>query len=127
MQSIPPVRAALVVVSAATLAVLTGCTSAHGSMEGPVVAEARNLPDHFMVVASGIAQKAEPKPGEPCRNPMGDPRDGTLLNLVRSKDGTGDYQALGEEYELHWRYGLDSRHLLRVDCPTGKALGIVVR
>ena len=120
-------RATLVLVSAATLAFLAACTSAHGSMEGPVVAEAKDLPDHFMVVATGIAQKEDPKPGEPCRNPMVDPRDGTTLNLVRSKDGTGDYQALGEQYELHWKYGLDSRHLLRVDCATGKALGIVVR
>jgi len=91
------------------------------------VAEAKGLPDHFMVVESGIAQKAEPKPGEPCRNPMVDPRDGATLNLVRSKDGLGDYQALGEQYELHSTYGLDSRHLLRIDCSTGKALGIVDR
>jgi len=91
------------------------------------VAEAKDLPDHFMVAANGLAQKEEPKSGEGCRNPMVDPRDGTLLNLVRSKDGKGDYQALGEHYELQPTYGLDSRHVLRIDCATGKALGIVDR
>ena len=89
------------------------------------MAQAKNLPDHFMVVVSGLAQKEEPKPGEGCRNPMVDPRDGTALNLMRSKNGIGDYQVLGHQYELDSSYGVDSRHLLRIDCATGKALGIV--
>ena len=94
-------------------------------MEGPVVAEAKNLPDHFMVAGTGLAQKEEPNPGERCRNPMLDSRDGTTLNLVRSKNGTGDYQVLGQQYEINSTYGVDSRHLLRIDCATGKVLGIV--
>jgi hypothetical protein len=44
---------------------------------------------------------------------------------MRSKNGTGDYQVLGQQYELDSIYGVDSRHLLRIDCATGKALGIV--
>jgi len=32
---------------------------------------------------------------------------------------------LGEEFEVQSRYGVDSRHYLRVDCATGKGLGIV--
>ena len=102
-----------------------GCASGRTSMERPIVAEAKDLPDHFMVVASGFAQRSEPKSGERCRNPMVDPRDGTSLNLIRSKDGTGDYQVMSKDYELKSQYGVDSRHLLRVDCATGKALGIV--
>lgn len=94
-------------------------------MAEPIVAEAKDLPDHFMVAASGVAQKAEPKPGEGCRNPMVDPRGGASLNLVRSKGDTGDYQVMSREYELQTRYGVDTRHLLRVDCGTGKALGVV--
>ncbi len=94
-------------------------------MESPVVAEAKNLPDHFMVAATGVAQKEEPKSGEGCRNPMVDPRNGTALNLMRSTKGVGDYQVLGNQYELGSSYGVDSRHLLRIDCATGKALGIV--
>ncbi|MGE5715851.1 MAG: hypothetical protein ACM369_04305 [Acidobacteriota bacterium] len=112
-------------VAASALAALQGCASSRGSMESPVVAQARNLPDHFMVTASGLAQKEEPRGGEGCRNPMVDPRNGTMLNLVRSKSGVGDYQVLGEQYELNSAYGVDPRHLLRIDCATGKALGIV--
>ena len=111
--------------AASAVVALAGCASSRGSMEGPVVAEAKNLPDHFMVAVTGIAQKEEPKSGEGCRNPMVDPRNGAPLNLVRSNNGTGDYQVLGLEYQLESTYGVDSRHLLRIDCATGKALGIV--
>jgi len=103
----------------------TGCASGHDTATRPVVAEAKDLPDHFMVVASGFAQRIEPMPGESCRNPMVDPRDSTTLNLIRSKDGTGDYQVMNRDYELKSQYGVDSQHLLRLDCATGKALGIV--
>ena len=41
------------------------------------MAQAKDLPDHFMVTVTGIAQAEEPKPGEGCRNPMVDPRNGT--------------------------------------------------
>jgi hypothetical protein len=106
--------------------VVAGCASSgRDPIAEPVVAEARDLPDHFMVAASGVAKKTEPKPGEGCRNPMVDPRDGTSLNLLRSKGDTGDYQVMSREFELTSRYGVDSQHLLRVDCGTGKALGIV--
>jgi hypothetical protein len=106
-------------------AALVACASGRGSMAGGIVAEAKDLPDHFMVVVSGLAQREEPKAGEGCRNPMVDPRNGTELNLMRSKDGIGDYQVLGEQYSVGSRYSVDSRHYLRVDCATGKALGIV--
>jgi hypothetical protein len=107
------------------LVALAGCASSRSSMAGQVVAEAKNLPDHFMVAVTGLAQKEEPKSGQGCRNPMVDPRNGTALNLMRSKNGMGDYQVLGRQYELDSAYGVDSRHLLRIDCATGKALGIV--
>ena len=104
---------------------LVACASARDSMAGGIVAEAKDLPDHFMVSVSGLAQAEEPKAGEGCRNPLIDPRNSTVLNLMRSKDGIGDYQVLDAEYALLPRYGVDSRHYLRVDCATGKALGIV--
>src|SRR5450830_603382 len=112
-------------VALVALVALAGCASSRSSMAGPVVAEAKNLPDHFMVAVTGLAQREEPKPGEGCRNPMVDPRNGTALNLMRSKNGTGDYQVLGQQYELDSMYGVDSHHLLRIDCATGKALAIV--
>ena len=107
------------------LVAFAGCASSRGSIRGPVVAEAKNLPDHFMVAVSGVAQSEEPRAGEGCRNPMVDPRNGTTLNLMRSKDGMGDYQVLGGDYELASKYGVDARHLLRIDCASGKALGVV--
>jgi hypothetical protein len=125
MRSTFPVRVAGVFAAVSALGFLAGCASAHGSIEGPVVAEAKNLPDHFMVAVSGLAQKEEPRAGEGCRNPMVDPRNETALNLMRSKNGIGDYQVLGRQYELDSSYGVDPRHLLRIDCATGKALGIV--
>jgi hypothetical protein len=106
-------------------AALVACASGRGSAAGGIVAEAKDLPDHFMVSVTGLAQSEEPKAGEGCRNPLVDPRNGTQLNLMRSKDGIGDYQVLGEQYSVDSRYGVDSRHYLRVDCATGKALGIV--
>src|SRR5450756_1235382 len=106
-------------------AALWACASGRGAMAGGIVAEAKDLPDHFMVAVSGLSQREEPKAGEGCRNPMVDPRNGTVLNLMRSKDGGGDYQVLGVQYEIEARYGVDSRHYLRIDCATGKSLGIV--
>lgn len=105
--------------------VLSACASGRGSVAGGIVAEAKDLPDHFMVSATGVAQREEPRPGEGCRNPMVDPRNGTELNLMRARDGVGDYQVMGDQYSLGSRYGVDSRHYLRIDCATGKALGIV--
>jgi hypothetical protein len=119
------VNAAGALGAAVAMIALAGCASGRSSIAGPVVAEAKDLPDHFMVAATGIASSEEPKPGEGCRNPMADPRNGTLLNLMRSKDGKGDYQVLNRDYELKTAYGVDSQHLLRLDCATGKALGIV--
>jgi hypothetical protein len=112
-------------VSLGAAAALAACASGRGSMAGGIVAEAKDLPDHFMVAVSGLSQREEPRAGQGCRNPIVDPRNGIELNLMRSKDGIGDYQVLGEQYSLGSRYGVDPRHYLRVDCATGKALGIV--
>jgi hypothetical protein len=119
------VNAAGALAAAAAMVAFAGCVSGPSATLGPVVAEAKDLPDHFMVAASGVARSEEPNPGEGCRNPMVDPRDGTLLHLVRFKDGKGDYQVLNKDFELKTAYGVDSQHLLRLDCATGKALGIV--
>jgi hypothetical protein len=125
MRSTSLVRVTCLFTAASALFALSGCASSGGSIEAPVVAQAKNLPDHFMVAVTGLAQKEEPKAGEGCRNPMVDPRNGNALNLMRSKNGVGDYQVLGSQYELDSSYGVDPRHLLRIDCATGKALGIV--
>jgi hypothetical protein len=107
-------------VGIAALLALAGCASGTKSETSqPIVGVALDVPDHFKVVVSGIGKSADPKPGEKCRNPMVDPRDKTLLELRRSSGATGDYRVQGE------KYGLTSQQLLRVDCGTGKAVGIV--
>jgi len=56
-----------------------------------------------------------------CWNPMVDPRDGTTLRLVRSANGAGDYEPPAG------RYGVAADQLLRLDCASGKTIGIVPR
>lgn len=106
-------------VVAATLVALLGCASGRNDMAGPIVGVPLNVPDHFEVAASGVNKSEEPAPGDACRNPMVDPRDRTILTLRRSAGGKGDYWV--EEQ----KYGLTSQQLLRIDCGTGKAIGIV--
>lgn len=114
---------------AAALCSAAGCAStAKNDMSGAVVGVPLNMPDHFLVAGSGIGKAAEPKPGEGCRNPMVDPRDKTLLELRRSANGIGDYRVMaGQDAGLAsgGKYGMSSRDLLRIDCATGKAIGIV--
>jgi hypothetical protein len=52
---------------------------------------------------------------------MVDPRDGTTLKLIRSKDGRGDYEV------PPGRYGVGEGKLLRLDCATGRIVAIVKR
>ena len=115
--------------AAAALLALLGCSSGRHDMTGPIVGVPVGMPDHFLVARTGLGQAEDPKPGEPCRNPLIDPRGKTILTLRRSADGKGDYWVgtLGDESQgVGGReYGITSRQLLRVDCATGKPLGIV--
>ena len=55
-----------------------------------------------------------------CLNPMVDPRDGTRLTLVNSQEGRiGDYGVPAG------RYGVGGKELLRIQCGTGRAIGII--
>jgi hypothetical protein len=103
---------------------LAGCASSTSDMSGPVVGAPRDLPDHFVVAVTGLGKTAEPKADGVCRNPMLDPRDKTQLTLRRSGGGKGDYVPEGGIRGTH-TYGLTSQQLLRIDCATGKAVGIV--
>jgi hypothetical protein len=117
--------------AAAALLSLAACASGKNDkndMGGPVVGVPLNMPDHFLVAASGFGKSSEPKAGEGCRNPMIDPRDRTLLDLRRSANGVGDYRVTaGQDAGLASgaKYGLTSQQLLRIDCATGKPIGIV--
>ena len=59
--------------------------------------------------------------GAACRSPMTDPRDGTQLRLVWSSGGLGEYEVPAG------RYGVRAGEVLRVDCASGKAVGIAKR
>jgi hypothetical protein len=103
---------------------LAGCASTTGDMSGPVVGVPLDTPDHFMVARSGIGKYDEPKADGVCRNPMGDPRDKTELFLRRSAGGKGDY-GVNPGVFGGGKYGMTTQQLLRIDCATGKAIGIV--
>jgi hypothetical protein len=103
---------------------LAGCASSQKDMSGPVVGVPLDVPDHFKVARSGIGKSEEPKADGVCRNPMVDPRDHGELTLRRSAGGKGDYWPQGGIRGSR-TYGLTSQQLLRIDCATGKAIGIV--
>ena len=79
---------------------------------------AQNVPKSFAVDAS-IASTANAGQEGTCYSPMIDPRDQTHLRLVRSAGGYGDYEV------PPGRYGVGAGELLRLDCKTGQALGVV--
>lgn len=89
---------------------------------GTVVRDAEDVPNHFepknpdhrILPADTIA-------GSGCLNPMVDPRDGTEVGMLRSVQGAADYAVPGR------MYGVGAGELLRIECNTGRVLGIVRR
>lgn len=110
-------RGGLSIVLALAL-VAPGCAS---SGPGRVVRAAVDTPTHFLVGSFSGPETSEPGPGPACRNPMVDPRDGTRLRLDSSMQGQGDYEVPAG------RYGVGPGEWLRLDCSTGRAVGIVGR
>lgn len=70
---------------------------------------------------AGIVAPADTMTGSGCLSPMVDPVTGTRITLYRSESGLGDYQAPSGSY------GLRDDQLLRLECNTGKVLGVVRR
>ena len=98
---------------------LTACASRRPP---PLPRVATDLPDRFLEVlldAAGSETTAEPTGNLVCRTPIVDPRHGLHLELQRSTNGVGDYAV------ETGRYGVRAGELLRVDCATGRAIGIV--
>ena len=71
-------------------------------------------PDARLMPADTIA-------GSGCLSPMVDPRDGTEIGFLRSDKEYADYAVPGR------MYGVGTRELLRLECNTGKVLGVVRR
>jgi hypothetical protein len=83
----------------------------------PVTAPPRFVPlDSAKVVAP-----ADTLAGDGCLSPMRDPITGVDIVLVRSESGLGDYAAPSGAY------GMRDDQLIRLDCNTGRVLGIVRR
>ena len=73
--------------------------------------------------AQFVTEDGTPPPADSCRSPLIDPRDQTRLRLVRSGSVGGAHQG---DYEVpEGRYGVRTGELLRIDCASGQALGIV--
>lgn len=107
-----PMRRRLTIVLMAALAV--GCaTRRDASSTASSLRAADNPPERF--VTEG------PTSGTACHNPMIDPRDGARLRLIWSADGQGEYEVPAG------RYGVGDGEVLRLDCATGRVLGIATR
>lgn len=96
---------------AGIIILILGCS---GSRTGdPIIRTAEDLPARFETPA-GTSWG-----GNSCRDPIVDPVDGSELVLVRSHAGLGDYSP-----EIG-KYGVGPGELLRINCTTGEAIGIV--
>jgi hypothetical protein len=86
----------------------------------PPIRDALDVPIQFVTEDMPVESTAnDTLPGSGCRSPLVDPRDGTRLRLRSSVSGVGDYEVpVG-------RYGVNTNERLRVDCNTGRSLGIV--
>jgi hypothetical protein len=83
----------------------------------PVTAPPRFVPlDSAKVIAP-----ADTLAGDGCLSPLADPVTGIQIILIRSESGLGDYLAPSGSY------GIRDGQLIRLDCNTGKVLGIVRR
>ncbi|MFH4965503.1 hypothetical protein V8G69_10915 [Gaetbulibacter sp. M235] len=98
-----------------TFFILTiGCSAFQNSGNSNlVIRQAENTPENFLP-AKGLSLN-----DNSCINPMIDPRDGTQLIMVSSNNGMANYKV------SPYKYGLRKGELLRVDCKTGIAVGIV--
>jgi hypothetical protein len=85
-------------------------------MKGPVLRAASDAPDRFEWEGHPAGQ-----PAAACNSPMVDPRDDTRIRLARSGDGQGDYEVPAG------RYAVGAGELLRLECGSGRVIGIVKR
>ena len=86
------------------------------------VRPAEGLPARFEPVAPATRiAPADTIAGAACTSPFRDPRDGTLLRMERAISPRADYVVPAGHY------GVGRDELLRLDCNTGIAIGIVRR
>lgn len=100
----------------AVAAVVAACASTGGDLSRPVLRRATRVPDAF-VMADGKPGDAAPA----CRTPLYDPSDRAVIRLVRSDKGQGDYEVPED------RYGVQAGELLRLECGSGRPIGVARR
>lgn len=97
------------------------CASAGGGGMGSVQRPGTDLPARFVMDPQQPVAATDTLPGSGCRSPLFDPRDGTRATMVRSTVTIADYAVPAG------RYGVGERELLRLECNTGRPVGIVRR
>ena len=98
-----------------------GCSIGLSSNSG-VVRPAEDVPNHFEPKNSNARiMPADTIAGSGCLSPMVDPRDGTEIGFLRSDQENADYAVPGR------MYGVGTGELLRLECNTGRVLGVVRR
>jgi hypothetical protein len=117
------IRSTRVLVAGMVLGSSVACTGLAGGSTYPVNAPARpaqDVPERFVSedLPAGAAV-TDTLPGTGCRNPLIDPRDGTRLRMLNAQGSVGDYEVAAG------RYGVRSGEALRVECNTGRVVGIV--
>lgn len=104
---------------ALALLALGACATANWQLASP--RDAVDVPARFEPVDASLRlTPGDTLAGSGCLSPLVDPRDGTRISFIRSAD-VGDYEVEGG------RYGVGSGELLRIDCNTGRVVGIVPR
>jgi hypothetical protein len=109
---------------AGMLLALSACTIGGSNSVSPLSRgrPATDVPDRFEPSAQyARIAPADTVPGNGCTSPMTDPRDGTAIRMREAGSGIGDFQVPAG------KYGVREGELLRVECNTGRPLGIVKR
>lgn len=122
--SLPPTTALGILAIALAVAApfLGGCAGSGPAWNASDILRAStDAPERFAVGITPGGSSEFPGAGDLCKNPLVDPRDGTPLTLVRSASGLGDYRVPAGKYGI----ADPVRELLRVDCGTGRPVGIV--
>lgn len=91
---------------------VVSCSAVPSFVDRPL-REAIDVPDHFISKTGGDMDENS------CKNPLVDPRTEVEIILVESQEGMGDYRVPSGSY------GVEANEMLRVDCKTGKVIGIV--
>lgn len=98
-----------------TVIILSGCGSSSNSFTSEeVIRKAVDTPEAFQHPEMDEENKV-------CRSPLTDPRTGAEITFLRASWPYADFEV------PTGRYGVNSGELLRVNCETGEAVGIVKR